>query len=277
MATNSSLKNKLATRQNQGVQKGVTLKALLNTDSVKKRFEEVLGKRSQQFATSILNLYNSDTNLQKCEPMSIISSAMVAATLDLPVDKNLGYAWIIPYGNRAQFQLGYKGYIQLALRTGQYKSINVIEVYEGELQKWDRLTEEFEIDYEKRESDAVVGYAAYFELINGFKKTVYWTKEEVDRHRKRFSKSDFGWKNDWDAMAKKTVLKNMLSKWGILSIEMQRAFIEDSEEMEQPEPVQLDDEDVNIIDYEEEQQDQDNGDEKEDTKESPEQIAVDFD
>lgn len=277
MATNSSLKNKLATRQNQGVQKGVTLKTLLNTDSVKKRFEEVLGKRSQQFATSILNLYNSDTNLQKCEPMSIISSAMVAASLDLPVDKNLGYAWIIPYGNRAQFQLGYKGYIQLALRTGQYKSINVIEVYEGELQKWDRLTEEFEIDYEKRKSDAVVGYAAYFELINGFKKTVYWTKEEVEKHRKRFSKSDFGWKNDWDAMAKKTVLKNMLSKWGILSIEMQRAFIEDNEEMEQPEPVQLDDEDVNIIDYEEEHQDQDNGDEEEDTKESPEQIAVDFD
>jgi len=275
MATNSSLKNKLATRQNQGIQKGVTLKALLNTDSVKKRFEEILGKRSQQFATSILNLYNSDTNLQKCEPMSIISSAMVAASLDLPVDKNLGYAWIIPYGNKAQFQLGYKGYIQLALRTGQYKHINVIEVYEGELQKWNRLTEEFEIDFDKKVSDNVVGYAAYFELINGFKKTVYWTKEEVERHRKRFSKSDFGWKNDWDAMAKKTVLKNMLSKWGILSIEMQRAFIEDNEEMEQPEPVQLDDDDVNIIDYEEEQQDKENGDEKEDTKESPEQIAVD--
>ena len=230
MATNTSLKNKLATRQNQDVQKGITLKALLNSDSVKKRFEEVLGKRSQQFATSILNLYNSETQLQKCEPMSIISSAMVAASLDLPVDKNLGYAWIIPYGNRAQFQLGYKGYIQLALRTGQYKHINVIEVYEGELQKWDRLTEEFEIDFDKRKSDVVVGYAAYFELINGFRKTVYWTKEEVERHRKRFSKSDFGWKNDWDAMAKKTVLKNMLAKWGILSIEMQKAFIEDDEE-----------------------------------------------
>lgn len=118
------------------------------------------------------------------------------------------------------------------MRTGQYKSINVIEVYEGELQKWNRLTEEFEIDFDQKKSDAVVGYAAYFELINGFKKTVYWTKEEVERHRKRFSKSDFGWKNDYDAMAKKTVLKNMLSKWGILSIEMQKAFIEDSEEQE---------------------------------------------
>mgnify|MGYP001295615684 CR=1 FL=1 len=233
MATTNSVKNKLAKKtNNHPVQKGVTLKTLLNADSVKKRFEEVLGKRSNQFATSILNLYNSETQLQKCEPMSIISSAMVAASLDLPVDKNLGYAWIIPYSNKAQFQLGYKGYIQLALRTGQYKHINVVEVYEGELQKWNRLTEEFEIDFDKKESDAVIGYAAYFELINGFKKTVYWTKEEVEKHRKKFSKSDYGWKNDWDAMAKKTVLKNMLAKWGILSIEMQKAFIEDNEERE---------------------------------------------
>lgn len=267
MATNSSLKNKLATRQNQEIQKGITLKALLNTESVRKRFEEVLGERSQQFTTSILSLYNSDTNLQKCEPMSIISSAMVAASLDLPVNKSLGYAWIIPYGNKAQFQLGYKGYIQLALRTGQYKHINVIEIYEGELQKWDRLTEELIIDYEKRKSDNVVGYAAYFELINGFKKTVYWTKEEVERHRQRFSKSDFGWKNDWDAMAKKTVLKNMLSKWGILSIELQKAFIQDNEndEAEQSEPIQLDEE--NVIDYEENQLAQDTENQKEDTEE----------
>lgn len=273
MATNTSLKNKLATRQNQDVQKGITLKALLNSDSVKKRFEEVLGKRSQQFATSILNLYNSETQLQKCEPMSIISSAMVAASLDLPVDKNLGYAWIIPYGNRAQFQLGYKGYIQLALRTGQYKHINVIEVYEGELQKWNRLTEEFEIDFDKKVSDNVVGYAAYFELINGFKKTVYWTKEEVERHRKRFSKSDFGWKNDWDAMAKKTVLKNMLAKWGILSIEMQKAFIEDEEPREVKDITnEVDQED--IIDYEGNVEPE--AQELQEEKEEPEQAEIDF-
>lgn len=232
MATTEKLKNQLTKqKQNQTVQ-GYTIKQLMNSDSVKKRFEEVLGKKAPQFMTSVINLVNSDTNLKKVDQMSVIGSAMIAASLDLPVDKNLGYAWIIPYGNRAQFQLGYKGYIQLALRTGQYKAINVIEVYEGELQKWDRLTEEFEIDFDKRVSDAVVGYAAYFELINGFRKTVYWTKEEVERHRKRFSKSDFGWKNDWDAMAKKTVLKNMLSKWGILSVEMQQAFIEDNEERE---------------------------------------------
>ncbi|MGY6765720.1 recombinase RecT [Faecalibacterium prausnitzii] len=233
MATTNTLKNQLANKQqNKPIQEGYTIKQLMKSDNVKKRFEDVLGNKAPQFMTSVINLVNGDTNLRKVDQMSVIASAMVAASLDLPVDKNLGYSWIIPYGNKAQFQLGYKGYIQLALRTGQYKHINVIEVYEGELQKWDRLTEVFEIDFDEKKSDAVVGYAAYFELINGFKKTVYWTKEEVEKHRKRFSKSDFGWKRDWDAMAKKTVLKNMLSKWGILSIEMQKAFIEDNEERE---------------------------------------------
>lgn len=235
MATTNSLKNQLANKQNnaaKAIQSGYTIKQLMKSESVKKRFEDVLGSKAPQFMTSVINLVNSDTNLAKVDQMSVIGSAMVAASLDLPVDKNLGYSWIIPYGNKAQFQLGYKGYIQLALRTGQYKHINVIEVYEGELQQWNRLTEEFEIDFDKKKSDAVVGYAAYFELVNGFKKTVYWTKEEVEKHRKRFSKSDFGWKRDWDAMAKKTVLKNMLSKWGILSVEMQKAFAEDNEDRE---------------------------------------------
>src|SRR5690606_35091078 len=99
----------------------------------------------------------------------------------LPIDKNLGYAWVVPYGNKAQFQLGYKGYVQLALRTGQYKSINVIEIHEGELVKWNPLSEELIIDFEKKESDAIVGYAGYFELINGFKKSVYWTKEQIEK------------------------------------------------------------------------------------------------
>ncbi|HAA3503649.1 TPA_asm: recombinase RecT, partial [Listeria monocytogenes] len=126
--------------------------------------------------------------------------AMVAATLDLPIDKNLGYAWIVPYKGRAQFQLGYKGYIQLALRTGQYKSINVIEVREGELLKWNRLTEEIELDLDNNTSEKVVGYCGYFQLINGFEKTVYWTRKEIEAHKQKFSKSDFGWKKDYDAM-----------------------------------------------------------------------------
>lgn len=233
MATTEAIKNKLASKASTPSQPtGTTLKALLSSPSVQKRFEEVLGKRANQFATSILNLYNSEKMLQKCEPMSVISSAMVAASLDLPVDKNLGYMYIVPYGNKAQPQIGYKGYIQLALRSGQYKNINVTPICEGELVKWNPLTEEIEIDFESRKSDAVIGYAAYFELLNGFRKTVYWTREQVEKHRKKYSKSDFGWKNDWEAMAQKTVLKSLLAKWGILSIEMQKAVIEDADEKE---------------------------------------------
>lgn len=254
MATNQSLKNNIQNRQNNAAapaSQGTTLKSLLSSPTVMNRFEEVLGKRAPQFTASILGLYSSEKMLQKAEPMSVISSAMVAATLDLPVDKNLGYAWIVPYGGKAQFQLGYKGYIQLALRTGQYKFINCIPIREGELQKWNPLTEEIEIDFEKRESESVIGYAAYFELLNGFRKTTYWTKADVEKHKKRFSKSDFGWKNDWDAMALKTVLKAILSKWGILSVEMQSALKEDGEE--QRERIDITDEmpETEIIDADE--------------------------
>lgn len=229
MATNDSLKNQISNRQKGATTpvQGTTMKGLLSSPAVMRRFEEVLGKRANQFTASILSLYNSEKMLQKAEPMSVISSAMIAATLDLPIDKNLGYAWVVPYAGKAQFQLGYKGYIQLALRTGQYRNINVIEVYEGELVKWNRLTEEIELDFESKESDKVIGYTGYFELLNGFRKTVYWSKPEIEKHKQRFSKSDFGWSKDWDAMAKKTVIRNMLNKWGILSIDMQRAFTDD--------------------------------------------------
>ncbi|WP_240371712.1 recombinase RecT [Anoxybacteroides rupiense] len=234
MATTKTLKNQLQAKNNASQQPSTvqTLKGLLASPTLKKRFEDILDKRAPQFMTSIVNLYSSEKTLQKCEPMSVISSAMVAATLDLPVDKNLGYAWIVPYGNQAQFQLGYKGYIQLALRTSQYRAINVIEVYEGQLKRWNPLTEELELDFEAKESDKVIGYAGFFELTNGFRKTVYWTREQIEAHRKKYSKSDFGWKNDFDAMAKKTVLKSLLSKWGILSIEMQNAFNEDEKEVD---------------------------------------------
>ena len=224
MATNSSLKNQLAENSQKQVNPSkLGLKALMNTPTMRKKFEDVLKDKSDGFMASVLNLVSNDSYLSSVEPMSIITSAMVAASLDLPVDKNLGYAWIVPYRGKAQFQLGYKGYIQLAQRSGQYKALNVIEVYEGELKGWNRLTEEFEFDQSGRQSNQVIGYVGYFELLNGFKKTVYWTKQEIERHKQKFSKSDFGWKNDYDAMAKKTVLRNM----GILSIEMQKATITD--------------------------------------------------
>ncbi|WP_193065346.1 recombinase RecT [Oceanobacillus oncorhynchi] len=253
MATNSTLKNQISNKNqgnNQvGQAQGTTMKGLLASPAVMKRFEEVLGNRANQFTASILGLYNSEKMLQKAEPMSVISSAMIAATLDLPVDKNLGYAWIVPYGGKAQFQMGYKGYIQLALRTGQYRNINVIEIYEGELIKWDRLTEEIDLDFDARQSDKVIGYTGYFELINGFRKTVYWSKEDIEKHKKRFSKSDFGWKKDWDAMAKKTVIRNLLNKWGILSIDMQKSVVSDNK-VGSSDMDHLGETDDNIIDLE---------------------------
>lgn len=228
MATNNELRNQLQNSEPQKVNPNqLGLKALMNTPMMKSKFEEVLHGKSNNFIASILNLVNNDSYLAKADAMSIASSAMVAATLDLPIDKNLGYAWIVPYGGKAQFQLGYKGYIQLAQRSGQYKSLNVIEVYDGELKSWNRLSEEFEFNSEGKESDTIIGYVGYFELLNGFKKTVYWTKQEIEFHKRKFSKSDFGWKKDYDAMAKKTVLRNMLSKWGILSVEMQSATTKD--------------------------------------------------
>lgn len=234
MATASSLKNQLAKKEGVGQAPATanSVKGLMDSPAVKKRFEEVLCERAPQYMSSIVNLVNSDTNLKKCEPMSVIASCMVAATMDLPVDKNLGYAWVVPYGTKAQFQMGYKGYIQLALRTGQYKAINVVEIREGELINWNPLSEEVEIDFTQRKSNKVIGYAGYFKLLNGFEKTVYWSKEEVEAHAKKFSKTysfkNGVWQTDFDSMAKKTVLRNLLSKWGILSIEMQKAYSADN-------------------------------------------------
>lgn len=236
MATTTSLKEKMATSVNvhqQATQTG--LKGLLNSPTVKGKFEEILKDKAPAFTSSVLSLVNNDTYLAQCEPMSILTCAMTAATLDLPIDKNLGYAYIVPFkdykkGNQqiGQFILGYKGYIQLAQRSGQYKALNVIPVYEGELKKWDRLTEEIELDYTNRQSDVVVGYVGFFELLNGFKKTIYWTREQVERHREKHVKGrdktpNGVWKDDFDTMACKTILRQLLSKWGILSIEMQTA------------------------------------------------------
>ncbi|KHD86349.1 phage RecT family recombinase [Heyndrickxia ginsengihumi] len=274
MATNEALKNQIANKQESTKQvsaQSLGLKSLLNTPTVKKKFEQVLEKKAPQFMSSLLNLYSGDPNIREAEPMSIISSAMVAASLDLPIDKNLGYAWIVPFydskkGHKAaQFQLGYKGYIQLALRTGQYKGINVIPVREGELVKWNRLTEELELDLEGAKSEKVVGYCGYFKLINGFEKTVYWTKDEIEAHRIKHNKMkdkkalNNVWKSDYDAMAMKTVLRNMLGKWGILSVEMQKAVLEDEQERELKDVTDdVEDDGPEIIDYKPDQEEDSN-------------------
>lgn len=244
MATNDTLKNQLAERPQKQVDPSkLGLKALMNTPTMKKKFEEVLHDNANGFMANVMTLVSNDSYLADSEPMSIMSGALTAATLNLGLDKNLGYAYLVPFNSKnkqtgkwekkAQFVLGYKGYIQLAQRSGQYRALNVIEVYDGELKSWNRLTEDFDFDPDGRKSEEVIGYVGYFELLNGFKKTVYWTKQEIEAHRisnskdKDKAKKTGVWASDYDAMARKTVLRNMLSKWGILSIEMQKATIAD--------------------------------------------------
>jgi recombination protein RecT len=241
MATVDSLKNQIQEKPKQVVSaKDLDLKGLIATPTMQKKFDEILKEKKVGFTSSLLSLVSNDTYLRQAEPSSILAAAMTAAILDLPIDKNLGYAWIVPFKDKnqggrqiAQFQLGYKGYIQLALRTGQYVSINAIPVYEKQLVSWNPLTEELKLNFEEQASNVVIGYAGYFELLNGFKKTVYWSKTQVENHKTKYSKGGMGWNRDWDAMALKTVIKNMLSKWGILSIEMQNAFKTDENEVKE--------------------------------------------
>ena len=222
--------NQLA-RRNQ-----YSVKQLLSADAVKAKFDDVLGKKAPQFTTSLINVVNSNYQLKKADANSVIASALVAASLDLPVNPSLGYMYIIPYGNTAQPQIGYKGYIQLAQRSGQYKHLNAIPVYEGELKAWNPLTEEvvYEPNQDRDTDDQPIGYLGYMELLNGFSKTVYWTHKQIDDHRKEFSKSGGKdtpkgvWKDHYDAMALKTVLRNLLTKWGPMTVDMQSADMADS-------------------------------------------------
>ena len=203
------------------------LGVMIGSKSVQERFEKMLGKKSAGFLSSLLTLVNNNNLLQKANPTSVLAAAATAASLDLPVNPSLGLAWIVPYGNGAQFQLGYRGAIALAMRSGQMKSIVMTEVYEGECKCWNRFTETFE--FGDRVSENIIGYYARFETVNGFVKATFWTKEEVLKHAKRFSKSfNRGpWQTDFDAMAKKTVLLSIIKTYAPMSIEMQSAFESD--------------------------------------------------
>jgi recombination protein RecT len=199
-------------------------------ESLQTRIREVLGQRSAQFTSSLVSLVNANYALKKAEPDSVVAAAMTAALLDLPINKDLGFAHIVPYSGKAQFQMGYKGFIQLAMRTGQYRHLNACEVYEGEFVSYSKLTGELVLKEDGKTSETVVGYAAYMELVNGFRHAIYWPAEKVQAHSQRYSqavkskKQDSPWFTNFDAMALKTVIKSLLSKWGILSIELQRAM-----------------------------------------------------
>ena len=219
--------------------KGIpALKSLLATDAIRRQMKSLLGEKAGHFMMAIVGVVEGTPQLQSCAPQSIINSAIASATLDLPIEKNLGYAYIVPYKDKAQFQMGYKGYIQLALRSGQYKYINSVEIKEGELESYNLLTGEFNFkfieDINKRLEAKTIGYASYIEFTNGFRNTLYMTKEQVDNHAKEYSQSyaydlrkgykNSNWSTNFDSMALKTVLKLNLSKFGALSVSVQRAL-----------------------------------------------------
>lgn len=235
----------IATKTNsQEVQKksvNQIMNAMLDGEGMRKRFNDLLGQRTPQFISSVVSLVNADANMQKAfyeAPMTVIQSALKAASFDLPVDQNLGYAYIVPFNNykdgvkkmEAAFVLGWKGMHQLAIRTGAYKTINVVDIREGELKSYNRLTEEIKIEFiedeDERESRNIIGYVGYYKLVNGAEKTIYMTVKQIENHEKKFRKGQYqskGWRENFDAMARKTVYRRLIGKWGVMSIEYQNS------------------------------------------------------
>lgn len=235
------------------------VKSAISSDKVKKKFSEVLGKKAPQFLASVTNTVIGSTQLQKCDATSIMSAAFVAATYDLPIDSNLGFAAIVPYNNskwnpqtrqydkhmEAQFQIMYKGLIQLAIRSGYYKRMNYAVVYEDELKSYNPITGEIEFveDFSQCTlraqgvEETVAGYYARFELTTGYVQELFMSRQAVDNHARKYSqayrydikenKKSSKWSTDFQSMALKTVIKLLLSKWGILSVDMQRAIQDD--------------------------------------------------
>lgn len=254
MAVNNSLAN-----SNQKRRLGMT--AYLNQDAVKAQINSILGgKRGTAFISSIVSAVQATPALQECTNPSILSAALLGESLNLSNSQSLGQFWIIPYNNKkkgvkeAQFQLGANGFKQLAMRTGQYKDIDFIAIHEGEYKGRDKFTGkqvfEFLEDDDERDSLPVIGYLAYFELLNGFRKSVYWTKNKMEAHADKYSmafdldtyrkiqegkipqkdmwKYSSYWYSNFEGMAEKTLIKHLLSKWGILSTELITAIDADT-------------------------------------------------
>lgn len=228
------------------------LNSLLDGEKMRRRFEELLGKRTPQFLSSLVSMINDNPDLQQAfiqSPMSVIKSALQAATYDLPIDPTLGFAYIVPFNNsvkdesgnwykkkQATFVIGYKGMTQLCLRTGAYSRIpDAVDVREGELVSYDRLTGDAEFKWieeeDEREKLPIVGYAGYFRLKNGAEKTLYMSRKQIEQHEKKNRKGQSmgkGWREDFDSMARKTVIRRLCSKYALMSIEYQSAANSDS-------------------------------------------------
>lgn len=224
---------------------GIT--AYMNSEKVIEYIGQSLGATNKQrFITSIISAVNNNPALQECTNQSILAGALLGESLKLSPSPQLGQYYLVPFndnkkGKVAQFQLGYKGYIQLAIRSGQYKKLNVLAIKEGELVRFDPLNEEIEVklidNEEEREQANTIGYYAMFEYVNGFKKALYWSKSKMEAHALKYSAGYANdkkkgtawtfWSKDFDGMAYKTMLRQLISKWGVMSIEMMTAMDSD--------------------------------------------------
>lgn len=241
MAINNSL---MKTKGNQRL--GIS--AYLTADAVKNQINQVVGgKNGQRFISAIVSAVNTNPMLQECTNQSILSGALLGESLKLSPSPQLGHYYLVPFndskkGKVATFQLGYKGYIQLAIRSGQYRKLNVMGIKEGELEYFDPLNEEIKINlminsWDEREEMETIGYYAFFELTNGYRKAIYWSRKQMEAHAVKYSpgyKRDMEkgtrytfWSKDFDSMAYKTMLRQLIGKWGIMSIEMQNAIDSD--------------------------------------------------
>lgn len=212
----------------------------LSNDNTKKYLQSILGEKTGQFITSLTSLAGSSKALKNCDRNSLLSCALKATSMELPFDQNLGFAWCIPYKTTATFQVGVKGYIQLALRTGQYQSLNARDVRQGEFSGRDFVGDPI-INWlpdEERANKEIIGFMAGLQLVNGFKKVIYWSVPEIERHAEKYSQSyrkykktgnvdDAIWASQFEKMAEKTVLKSLISRYGIMSTDMQKAVISD--------------------------------------------------
>lgn len=259
-----AVQNSLA-KQNRRL--GIT--AYLTRDDVKNQINQVIsGKNGTRFISSVVSAVNNNPALQECTNQSILSAALLGESLNLSPSPQLGQYYMVPFngknkGKVAQFQLGYKGYIQLAIRSGQYKKLNVLGIKEGELIRFDPLNEEIVVklieDEEAREQAPTIGYYAMFEYTNGFRKAMYWSRRKMEAHALKYSKGYQAkkgytfWEKDFDGMAYKTMLRQLISKWGIMSIDMVSAMDADMAVINEDGTKDYVDNDDSIIDMEPEQ------------------------
>lgn len=234
----------------------MTAVSFLRNETTQKRINELLGSRAPQLTTSLITALNSNDKLAQCKPESVLNAALTAASMDLPINPNLGFAYIVPYGDEAQFQMGWKGFIQLAQRSGFYKTINATDVRKGELKERNRLSGDIDFEFveddKEREKLPVLGYVSYFRLMNGFEKTMYMSVEAVEAHALEYSKSyaydkkknytSSNWSTNFDAMARKTVLKLLISKFGPMNTQLQEAIVKDQAVIKDDEIVYVDNE-----------------------------------